>query len=168
MASKRVLDTEEGRDELTAPSDVPDSQLRKRLRQDASSAAIERDAQSQDVAAQAQPGISGNLYQSTAAQGHSSVVQGNIHGGMQVNHYHVQDSEKDKYTLLHNSLAFPRMGARVLNIDKELARTCQWIYSHSDYMAWKDDSKVDKHHGFFWIKGKPGCGKSTIMRMVYD
>jgi ABC-type ATPase involved in cell division len=27
---------------------------------------------------------------------------------------------------------------------------------------------VTEHHGFLWIKGKAGAGKSTLMKYLYD
>lgn len=35
---------------------------------------------------------------------------------------------------------------------------------HPDFLDWIDDNKIHEHHGFLWIKGKPGSGKSTIMK----
>lgn len=29
---------------------------------------------------------------------------------------------------------------------------------------WTDDIDTRNHGGFLWIKGKPGCGKSTIIK----
>jgi hypothetical protein len=39
--------------------------------------------------------------------------------------------------------------------------------THSDYLDWLDPEKAVEHHGFLWIKGKPGAGKSTIMNFAY-
>jgi len=37
----------------------------------------------------------------------------------------------------------------------------------SEYQDWRDVAKISEHHGFLWIKGKPGTGKSTIMKFAY-
>ncbi|KAJ6789033.1 hypothetical protein PWT90_07832 [Aphanocladium album] len=47
-------------------------------------------------------------------------------------------------------------------------KTCRWFLNHTDYQAWLDPSKWTHHHGFLWISGKPGAGKSTIMKFAYS
>ena len=44
--------------------------------------------------------------------------------------------------------------------------TCQWLPEHPIYKAWLDDSQAAEHHGLLWIKGKPGAGESTIMKVA--
>ncbi|KAL6405043.1 ankyrin repeat and protein kinase domain-containing protein 1 [Ilyonectria robusta] len=39
--------------------------------------------------------------------------------------------------------------------------------SYPEYQAWLDPSKLTQHHGFLWIRGNPGAGKSTIMKFLY-
>ncbi|KAF3904843.1 hypothetical protein ABW20_dc0105514 [Dactylellina cionopaga] len=48
------------------------------------------------------------------------------------------------------------------------AKTCRWFLSHLDYKAWLDPRRLEEHRGFLWIRGKPGAGKSTIMKFVYS
>jgi hypothetical protein len=38
---------------------------------------------------------------------------------------------------------------------------------HSKYKEWLDPANLMQHHGFLWISGKPGAGKSTIMKFAY-
>ena len=59
------------------------------------------------------------------------------------------------------------MDARHLNIKNALAQTCTWLLSKSQYLDWLDVDKVQEHHGFLWIKGKPGTGKSTITKFAF-
>ncbi|KAK3987982.1 hypothetical protein QBC44DRAFT_111760 [Cladorrhinum sp. PSN332] len=63
-----------------------------------------------------------------------------------------------------NSLAFPEMDERRLNIQTALDKTCDWIYSTSQYKDWHNRVNVDRNYGLLWIKGKPGSGKSTLMK----
>jgi len=79
-------------------------------------------------------------------------------------HYHLEPSQEDKYAALHKSLAFEGMDARHRNVEKALPSTCQWLFSHEHFVAWENRNKTDDHHGLLWIKGKPGSGKSTIMK----
>ncbi|KAI0198265.1 hypothetical protein F4808DRAFT_472890 [Astrocystis sublimbata] len=60
------------------------------------------------------------------------------------------------------------MSSRVLNIEPALATTCEWILRHPDYSAWMDPSQYPRTHGFLWIRGKPGAGKSTLIKYVYE
>lgn len=69
-----------------------------------------------------------------------------------------------RYERLHQSLTFERMDARLLNINNALPRTCRWILKDAGYKMWMKQSNVEDHQGFLWIKGKPGSGKSTIMK----
>ncbi|KAK2036858.1 hypothetical protein LZ31DRAFT_571148 [Colletotrichum somersetense] len=35
------------------------------------------------------------------------------------------------------------------------------------YLAWLNPRQMKEHRGFLWIRGKPGAGKSTIMKFIY-
>lgn len=36
-----------------------------------------------------------------------------------------------------------------------------------EYLNWRDSAKMSEHYGFFWIKSKPGAGKSTLMKFFF-
>ena len=55
-----------------------------------------------------------------------------------------------------------------MNIKAAHSKTCQWFLSHSSYKEWLDPAALTRHHGFLWISGKPGAGKSTIMKFAYE
>ena len=63
-----------------------------------------------------------------------------------------------------DALAFPQIDARLLNIKKAHDRTCMWLLEQSEYQDWLDPNKIQEHHGFLWVKGKPGAGKSTMVK----
>ncbi|KAJ5903341.1 Pfs NACHT and ankyrin domain protein [Penicillium tannophilum] len=65
------------------------------------------------------------------------------------------------------SLNFKKIGSRKLDITTSLKETCEWLLGHENYKTWLDDRELPQHHGFFWISGKPGAGKSTIMKFAY-
>ncbi|CAH0028824.1 unnamed protein product [Clonostachys rhizophaga] len=44
--------------------------------------------------------------------------------------------------------------------------TCEWLPQHESYSTWVDAERLDDHHGFMWISGKPGSGKSTMMKFL--
>ncbi|KAM0553312.1 hypothetical protein ACHAPJ_007325 [Fusarium lateritium] len=72
--------------------------------------------------------------------------------------------EKTK-KLLH-SLRFEQIGSRVDDIGKAHTKTCTWLPETSAYRDWLDPNKIKDHHGFVWIRGKPGAGKSTLMKFM--
>jgi ankyrin repeat protein len=65
------------------------------------------------------------------------------------------------------SLKFKEIDSRKLEITASLKETCEWLLVHKDYKTWLDEEELPQHHGFFWISGKPGAGKSTIMKFAY-
>ncbi|KAH7176156.1 hypothetical protein EDB81DRAFT_32969 [Dactylonectria macrodidyma] len=75
--------------------------------------------------------------------------------------------EEQKRALL-DSLRFNQIDARHENIKKAHTKTCTWLLGKSEYLDWLDPSKLGVHHGFLWIKGKPGAGKSTIMKFALN
>jgi hypothetical protein len=120
--------------------------------------------------------FSQRVYKNTSSQGHSRNVYGDIYNIYRV---HSQDrsasgpahpstvSEKaqdDAATTLMNALAFDRMETRLATINDAHAQTCQWLFAREEYTSWRDPEALQRHHGFFWIKGKPGAGKSTLMK----
>lgn len=40
--------------------------------------------------------------------------------------------------------------------------TCKWVLDLREYQTWRESAS-----GMLWIKGKPGCGKSTLMSFLY-
>jgi ankyrin repeat protein/nucleoside phosphorylase len=64
------------------------------------------------------------------------------------------------------SLNFDQIDARHATIRPAHSKTCRWIHSSSKYQDWLDDKTLLEHHGFLWIKGKPGTGKSTLMKVT--
>ncbi|KAK4174654.1 putative ankyrin repeat protein [Triangularia setosa] len=78
-----------------------------------------------------------------------------------------QKSIEDRRRKLLKSLRFNELDSRLLAIKENHTKTCGWLLSHPDYQAWLNPSLKHKHHGFLWIKGNPGAGKSTIMKFAY-
>jgi len=97
--------------------------------------------------------------------GHGSVWQGD-HYGPQINYYQPPHSSKKDECQLLESLTFLHMDARLRNIVTALPNTCQWLQDHERFRVWIDMKRIQEHGGFLWIKGKPGSGKSTIMKAI--
>ncbi|KAK7404060.1 hypothetical protein QQX98_010146 [Neonectria punicea] len=74
--------------------------------------------------------------------------------------------DKEQKRVLLDSLQFEQIDARHENIKKAHAKTCKWLLKKPEYLDWLDPGKLGDHHGFLWIKGKPGAGKSTLMKFA--
>ncbi|QIX01363.1 hypothetical protein AMS68_006880 [Peltaster fructicola] len=66
------------------------------------------------------------------------------------------------FSKILESLYFPSMGFRRVNIEAAYGNTCRWLFEEERYKAWLT---MSSDH-FFWIKGKPGAGKSTLMNFA--
>lgn len=60
------------------------------------------------------------------------------------------------------------MDSRQRNVEMALPHTCQWLRSHSTFLAWSDHNRTEEPRGPLWIKGKPGSGKSTLVKETLD
>lgn len=65
-----------------------------------------------------------------------------------------------------DSLTFPQAQFRLEEISTAHKETCQWIFGQPQYLNWMSEEALASHGGFFWIKGKPGAGKSTMMKYL--
>lgn len=72
----------------------------------------------------------------------------------------------DVYDTLLQALTFNQMDARLRNVAAALPSTCEWIKSRDESRIWSEHHSVEENHGILWIKGKPGSGKSTVMKEV--
>lgn len=66
----------------------------------------------------------------------------------------------------HRSLRFGEIDSRHATVQDAHSETCWWLLERQEYQNWLALGKMHAHHGFFWIKGHPGTGKSTIMKFV--
>lgn len=76
--------------------------------------------------------------------------------------------ETEIATKLLEALGFVEMEDRLATIARAHAETCQWLFEKAEYKAWRDPAMRHTHHGFLWIKGKPGTGKSMLMKCAYN
>ncbi|KAL6408658.1 nb-arc and ankyrin domain containing protein [Ilyonectria robusta] len=58
-----------------------------------------------------------------------------------------------------DSLAFDAMDNRLHDIEDPSRDTCQWLLGHTNYKRWDNQNR-----SLLWISGKPGSGKSTLMK----
>lgn len=55
------------------------------------------------------------------------------------------------------------MDWRKNNVADPAPATCEWILKHESYCEW-----LDQRYGLLWIKGKPGAGKSTVLKHALE
>ncbi|KAK4182208.1 hypothetical protein QBC35DRAFT_518952 [Podospora australis] len=77
------------------------------------------------------------------------------------------DCTSERRQRLMKCLEFPQIDARRTTIRAAHTKTCHWLLRHSKYQDWLDPGKQSQNHGFLWIRGKAGAGKSTMMKFVY-
>ncbi|KAF3316766.1 hypothetical protein TWF173_001429 [Orbilia oligospora] len=78
-----------------------------------------------------------------------------------------QDSSHDRRQKILDSLKYDEINSRKTDIRSAHEKTCRWFLNHPDYKDWLDPTRQSDHCGFLWIRGKPGAGKSTIMKFIY-
>ncbi|ETS84247.1 hypothetical protein PFICI_02272 [Pestalotiopsis fici W106-1] len=112
----------------------------------------------------------------TSTQFHGSGIQnhnGRLHAGRDIIINSATPKADESRDDLHRqevlrSLRFEQMGSRQQSIKRAHAQTCQWFFETREYKSWLDTNKSQEHGGFLWIKGKPGVGKSTLMKVALD
>ncbi|KAI9764880.1 MAG: hypothetical protein M1839_005696 [Geoglossum umbratile] len=59
------------------------------------------------------------------------------------------------------SLSFLEMNSRIGDIKLAASGTCRWLLHHQRYKGW-----ISQSRSLLWIKGKPGTGKSTLLKYI--
>lgn len=77
-------------------------------------------------------------------------------------------ADNQRWENFRRALSFDRMEFRRRAIEPAYGNTCRWVLETEEYLRWRDETFRDEHHGFLWIKGKPGAGKSTIMKFLLE
>ena len=62
------------------------------------------------------------------------------------------------------SLSFHDIHARKTSIRIAHPETCDWLFLTDMFQQWQSTEGLESFNGVFWIKGKPGVGKSTLMK----
>ncbi|KAI3326553.1 ankyrin [Xylariaceae sp. AK1471] len=96
---------------------------------------------------------------------HSDAEQSQEHASPQTAILQLSSEQVDN---ILEKLSFDGIDARYMTLKNAQRKTCQWLPKHPIYKSWLDPSQMDAHHGFLWIKGKPGTGKSVCMKYLYQ
>jgi ankyrin repeat protein len=77
----------------------------------------------------------------------------------------IEEKSKISKELL-DLLYFEHIDERLLSLKPAHSKTCMWFLHKEQYRAWISAENLHDHHGFLWIKGKPGAGKSILMKFL--
>ncbi|KAJ1323428.1 adenosylhomocysteine nucleosidase [Microdochium nivale] len=69
---------------------------------------------------------------------------------------------------LIKTLQFPRSKARYEDIPQVHPTTYAWFLRDPVYQEWLKPTNSTVPRGLLWIRGKPGVGKSTLMKYLFD
>lgn len=69
---------------------------------------------------------------------------------------------------LVEQLYFTQIDERLTGLTAAHGKTCRWFLEKSEYISWHDVAQHSDHGGFLWIKGNPGTGKSTLMKLLFE
>ncbi|KAM0723311.1 hypothetical protein Q7P37_001512 [Cladosporium fusiforme] len=108
----------------------------------------------------------GHRYQHVSAEGNSRLHLGDTY----IEQQNILSDEDEKTRARRQeerfleNLGFSLMESRLATISAADFQTCRWLYTNEAYLRWRNPRSRASHHGFLWIKGKPGAGKSTLMK----
>ena len=77
------------------------------------------------------------------------------------------DDAHTKQSLL-DQLYFTKIDERLTHLKAAQGTTCRWFLNRPEYESWNDQSQQLVHGNFLWIKGNPGTGKSTLMKLLLE
>ncbi|KAI0111217.1 hypothetical protein GGR51DRAFT_70517 [Nemania sp. FL0031] len=80
-----------------------------------------------------------------------------------------KDTRQSAEKIILNSLWYPSIRDREETISKAHAKTFQWVFEDPKTAGKPWDSFANFLRGdqpIFWMTGKPGCGKSTLMKFI--
>ncbi|GAB1310906.1 Inversin [Madurella fahalii] len=69
---------------------------------------------------------------------------------------------------LIDQLYFDKIDERLTSLMPAQGKTCRWFLAKEEYASWRDPARLADHGGFLWIKGNPGTGKSTLMKLLFE
>jgi hypothetical protein len=69
---------------------------------------------------------------------------------------------------LIDQLYFSKIDERLTSLTAAQGTTCRWFLTKPEYIFWHDMAQQPDHGGFLWIKGNPGTGKSTLIKLLFE
>lgn len=112
----------------------------------------------------------GHHYERVNIKDYARVHLGDTHIKQQ--HFHPKEDaaarKREQRKQFMQDLGFNMMGTRLATIGAAHMYTCRWLLNNENYLRWRNPRLRSSHHGFLWIKGKPGAGKSTLMKYALE
>jgi hypothetical protein len=91
----------------------------------------------------------------------------NVGGNLSIyNHSSKQTSADVIRQAIFESLRFDQIDSRHQSIKRAYINTCEWFLRTERYKQWEEMGFLHGNN-FLWIKGKPGAGKSTLMKYLH-
>lgn len=114
----------------------------------------------------------GHRFHDIINQGHARTHLGDMYVENQTiyNSWEQASSERndDKRIDILEALAFDHMDTRLLSVGAPYGQTCRWLFDTHEYIEWRRSLSTGSRRRFLWIKGKPGAGKSTMMKLALE
>ena len=104
----------------------------------------------------------GQKFENVVLQDNARGHFGDVH---RIYNFH-EPAQASTYEALVEHLRFDGMDARERNVTRAISGTCQWLFGNEHFAKWLDADALSEHHGFLWLQGKPGSGKSTMMKSL--
>ncbi|KAH8803519.1 hypothetical protein F5884DRAFT_739958 [Xylogone sp. PMI_703] len=91
------------------------------------------------------------------------------HFSTQLRDQDLKSLSKEEYDKFLGSLQYDTMNARKSAIVRSHEHTFDWIFDDTTDVPWHNLSKwMGSDERIYWISGKPGSGKSTLMKFLVD
>lgn len=81
-------------------------------------------------------------------------------------HASIEAKRLERQRLMLSSLKHNTFDDRRRGIKSAQGGTCSWLLAHKQYANSSSPMKAEEYHRFLWTKGKPGAGKSTVMKFA--
>ncbi|KAF4549910.1 NACHT domain-containing protein 4 [Elsinoe fawcettii] len=115
-----------------------------------------------------------NLGDVTNQAGHQT-----FHGSATFNTYHgspsvlggaalTEESAEAKRRRWLDILYFQEYENRQRTVPLRQGSTCEWLLRNQEFTQWQQVGDSSRDHDFLWLRGKPGTGKSTLMKYAHD
>ena len=72
------------------------------------------------------------------------------------------------YIACLRTLGFSNLDARQNDIADVHPGTCDWFFETGEFCTWRDRVDLSANNSVLWLKGKPGAGKSTLMKYIFN
>ncbi|PVI01694.1 hypothetical protein DM02DRAFT_641749 [Periconia macrospinosa] len=66
------------------------------------------------------------------------------------------------------TLGFLEINSREQDISAPVEQTCDWLFDTLEFKTWRNRTYLASNNGVLCIKGKPGAGKSTLMKHMLE